>query len=181
MSDAVKEAHQQEEVYRPAFLKRQSNRGVGRKEALRKLAKHRSQLEKAAAASAACRSGWERGQDYFRAVIKECQFAVAVSSAGLNESVLVSHAQAGSLQLKALALKGLYHKLLRGVSKRQAFEETAEFFEVASSTLREWELSYRTKGHIQPVVTKVLEPSEDLKNTHTSDEKKVCKSPKRYT
>ncbi|CAB1111300.1 unnamed protein product [Ectocarpus sp. CCAP 1310/34] len=33
----------------------------------------------------------------------------------------------------------------------------------------------------QPVVTKVLEPSEDLKNTHTSDEKKVCKSPKRYT
>ncbi|CAB1096721.1 unnamed protein product [Ectocarpus sp. CCAP 1310/34] len=33
----------------------------------------------------------------------------------------------------------------------------------------------------QPVVTKVLEPSEDLKNTHTSDMKKVCKSPKRYT
>ncbi|CAB1109399.1 unnamed protein product [Ectocarpus sp. CCAP 1310/34] len=66
-----------------------------------------------------------------------------------KESVFVSHAQAGSLQFKALALKGLYHKLLRGVSKRQAFEETAEFFEVASSTPREWELSYRTKGHIQ--------------------------------
>ncbi|CAB1118434.1 unnamed protein product [Ectocarpus sp. CCAP 1310/34] len=32
----------------------------------------------------------------------------------------------------------------------------------------------------QPVVTKVLEPSEDLKNTHTYNEKKVSKSPKRY-
>ncbi|CAB1119168.1 unnamed protein product [Ectocarpus sp. CCAP 1310/34] len=32
-----------------------------------------------------------------------------------------------------------------------------------------------------PVVTKVLEPSEDLKNTHTYNEKKVSKSPKRYT
>ncbi|CAB1104296.1 unnamed protein product [Ectocarpus sp. CCAP 1310/34] len=149
MLDAVKEAHQQEVVYRPAFLKRQSNRGLGRKEALRKLAKHQSQLQKEAAASAACRSGWERGQGCLRAVIKECQSAIAVTSAGLNESVLVSHSQAGSLQFKALARKGLYHKLLRGVSKRQAFEETAEFFEVASSTLREWELSYRTKGHIQ--------------------------------
>ncbi|CAB1109141.1 unnamed protein product [Ectocarpus sp. CCAP 1310/34] len=149
MLDAVKEVHQHQEVWGPAFLKRQSNRGVGRKEALRKLAKHRSQLEKAAAASAACRSGWERGQDYFRAVIKECQSAVAATSAGLNESVLVSHAQAGSLQFKALALKAVYHKLLKGAPKRQAFEDTAEFFEVADSTLREWELSYRTKGHIQ--------------------------------
>ncbi|CAB1116360.1 unnamed protein product [Ectocarpus sp. CCAP 1310/34] len=33
----------------------------------------------------------------------------------------------------------------------------------------------------QPVVTKVLEPSEDLKNTHTYNEKMVSKSPKRYT
>ncbi|CAB1120085.1 unnamed protein product [Ectocarpus sp. CCAP 1310/34] len=33
----------------------------------------------------------------------------------------------------------------------------------------------------KPVVTKVLEPSEDLKNTHTYNEKKVPKSPKRYT
>ncbi|CAB1112948.1 unnamed protein product [Ectocarpus sp. CCAP 1310/34] len=33
----------------------------------------------------------------------------------------------------------------------------------------------------QPVVTTVLEPSEDLKNTHTYNEKKVSKSPKRYT
>ncbi|CAB1100429.1 unnamed protein product [Ectocarpus sp. CCAP 1310/34] len=38
-----------------------------------------------------------------------------------------------------------------------------------------------TISDLRPVVTKVLEPSEDLKNTHTSDEKKVCKSPKRYT
>ncbi|CAM9273214.1 unnamed protein product, partial [Ectocarpus fasciculatus] len=120
-----------EEVWGPAFLKRQSNRGVGRKEALRKLAKH---LEKAAAASAACRSGWERGQDYFRAVIKECHTAVAATSAGLNESVLVSHAQAGNLQFKALALKAVYHKLLKGAPKRQAFEDTAKFFEVADST-----------------------------------------------
>ncbi|CAB1103905.1 unnamed protein product [Ectocarpus sp. CCAP 1310/34] len=35
---------------------------------------------------------------------------------------------------------------------------------------------------VVPVVTKVLEPSEDLKNTHTyNNEKKVSKSPKRYT
>ncbi|CAB1098727.1 unnamed protein product [Ectocarpus sp. CCAP 1310/34] len=33
----------------------------------------------------------------------------------------------------------------------------------------------------KPVVTKVLEPSEDLRNTHTYNEKKVSKSPKRYT
>lgn len=67
----------------------------------------------------------------------------------MQESILVSHAQAGSLQFKALALKAVYHKLLKGAPKRQAFEDTAEFFEVADSTLREWELSYRTKGHIQ--------------------------------
>ncbi|CAB1110725.1 unnamed protein product [Ectocarpus sp. CCAP 1310/34] len=28
----------------------------------------------------------------------------------------------------------------------------------------------------QPVVTKVLEPSEDLKNTHTCNEKKVSRA-----
>ncbi|CAB1117588.1 unnamed protein product [Ectocarpus sp. CCAP 1310/34] len=68
---------------RAIFLERCRMQGVARKEALRKLAKHRSQLKKAAAASAACRSGWERGQNYFRAVIKECQSAVAVTSAGM--------------------------------------------------------------------------------------------------
>ncbi|CAB1099956.1 unnamed protein product [Ectocarpus sp. CCAP 1310/34] len=37
-----------------------------------------------------------------------------------------------------------------------------------------------THAHaVLPVVTKVLEPSEDLKNTHTYNEKKVSKSPKR--
>ncbi|CAB1116248.1 unnamed protein product [Ectocarpus sp. CCAP 1310/34] len=48
MLDAAVEVDKHEDVWRPAFLKRQSNRGVRRAEALRKLAKHRSQLEKAA-------------------------------------------------------------------------------------------------------------------------------------
>ncbi|CAB1105532.1 unnamed protein product [Ectocarpus sp. CCAP 1310/34] len=39
----------------------------------------------------------------------------------------------------------------------------------------------RFAGRAVPVVTKVLESSEDLKNTHTYNEKKVSKSPKRYT
>ncbi|CAN0288323.1 unnamed protein product [Ectocarpus sp. 4 AP-2014] len=35
-----------------------------------------------------------------------------------------------------------------GVSKRQAFEESAEFLELAVGTIKKWELEYRTKGHI---------------------------------
>ena len=58
-----------------------------RSEALRKLAKHRSQLEKAAVAAIACKVGWEKGVEYFRAVAKECQSAVAATSAGLDVSV----------------------------------------------------------------------------------------------
>lgn len=60
----------------------------------------------------------------------------------------VSHAQAGKLLIKALALRGVYTKLLKGVSKRQAFEETAEFLEVAVGSVQKWELGYRTKGYI---------------------------------
>ena len=57
MLDASQEVDRHEIDWRPAFLKLQTNRGVGRKEALRKLAKHRSQLEKEALASAACKAG----------------------------------------------------------------------------------------------------------------------------
>ncbi|CAB1119236.1 unnamed protein product [Ectocarpus sp. CCAP 1310/34] len=44
-------------------------------------------------------------------------------------------------------------------------------------------IQYHCCSYLEPVVTKVLqvEPSEDLKNTHTYNEKKVSKSPKRYT
>lgn len=87
MLAASQEVDRHERDWRPAFLKRQSNRGVGRKEALRKLAKHRSQLEKEALASAACTAGWEKGVEYFRAVVKECHGAVAATSAGLEVSV----------------------------------------------------------------------------------------------
>ncbi|CAB1113286.1 unnamed protein product [Ectocarpus sp. CCAP 1310/34] len=73
MLNAAVEVDKHEYVWRTAFLKRQSNRGVRRAEALRKLAKHRSQLEKAALAATACKAGWEKGVEYFRAVVKECQ------------------------------------------------------------------------------------------------------------
>ncbi|CAM9176473.1 unnamed protein product [Ectocarpus sp. 6 AP-2014] len=36
----------------------------------------------------------------------------------------------------------------QGGSKRKAFEESAEFLEVAAGTIKQWELEYRTKGHI---------------------------------
>ncbi|CAM9800163.1 unnamed protein product [Ectocarpus sp. 4 AP-2014] len=57
MLAAAQELDKHEEDWRPAFLKRQSNRGVHRSEAPRKLAKHRSQLEKAALAAVACKAG----------------------------------------------------------------------------------------------------------------------------
>lgn len=60
----------------------------------------------------------------------------------------VSHAQAGKLFTKALALRGVYSKLLKGASRREAFEESAEFLEVAPGSIKQWELEYRTKGHI---------------------------------
>ncbi|CAN0542521.1 unnamed protein product, partial [Ectocarpus sp. 12 AP-2014] len=148
MLDAAVEVDKHEDVWRPAFLKRQSNRGVRRAEALRKLAKHRSQLEKAALAATACKAGWEKGVEYFRAVVKECRSAVAATSAGLDESMDVSHAQAGKLLIKVLALRGVYSKLLKGASRREAFEASAEFLEVAAGTIKQWELEYRTKGHI---------------------------------
>lgn len=87
MLDAAQEVEKHEQDWRPAFLKRQSNRGMCRREALRKLAKHRRQLEKAALASAACREGWETGVEYFHAVAKECQSAVAATSGGMEVSV----------------------------------------------------------------------------------------------
>lgn len=61
----------------------------------------------------------------------------------------VSHAQAGKLLTTALALRAVYTKLLKGVSKRQAFEESAEFLDLAVTTIKQWELEYRTKGHIK--------------------------------
>ena len=42
----------------------------------------------------------------------------------------VSHAQARRLLTKAHALRAVYNKLLKKVSKRQAFEDSAEFFEL---------------------------------------------------
>ena len=42
----------------------------------------------------------------------------------------------------------MYSELLVGVSKRQAFEESAEFLDLAVGTVKQWELEYRTKGHI---------------------------------
>lgn len=87
MLDAAREVDIHEKVWRPAFLKRQSNKGVRRTEALRKLAKQRTQLEKAALAASACKAGWEKGVEYFRAVVKECRSAVAATSAGLDVSV----------------------------------------------------------------------------------------------
>ncbi|CAN0324814.1 unnamed protein product [Ectocarpus sp. 4 AP-2014] len=135
MLAASQEVDRHEKDWRPVFLKRQSNKGVRRKEALRKLAKHRSQLEKAALASAACNEGWEKGVEHFRAVAKECD-AVAATFAGIEETMDVSHAQAGKLHTKANALRGVYNKLLMGVSKRQAFEESAEFLELAVGTVK---------------------------------------------
>ncbi|CAM9148621.1 unnamed protein product [Ectocarpus sp. 4 AP-2014] len=125
MLAASQEVDRHEKDWRPVF--RQGNKGVRRKEALRKLAKHRSQLEKAALESAACKEGWEKGVEYFRAVAKECESAVAATSAGIEETMDVSHAQAGKLHTNTTALRGVNNKLLMGVSKRQASEESAEF------------------------------------------------------
>lgn len=61
----------------------------------------------------------------------------------------VSHAQAGKLLVNALALRGVYGKLLnQGGSRREASEESAEYVGVAADTIKQWELEYRTKGHI---------------------------------
>ena len=48
-------------------------------EALRKLAKHRSQLEKALVASAACKARWEHGVEFFRAIEEESKSAASVN------------------------------------------------------------------------------------------------------
>ncbi|CAM9441094.1 unnamed protein product [Ectocarpus sp. 4 AP-2014] len=148
MLAAAQEVDRHEKDWRSVFLKRQSNKVVRRKEAMRKLTKHRSQLEKAALASAACKEGWEKGVEYFRAVAKECESAVAATSPGIEETMDVSHAQAGKLHTKANALRGVYNKLLMGVSKRKAFEESAELLELAVGTVKKWEPEYHTKGHI---------------------------------
>ncbi|CAN0535514.1 unnamed protein product, partial [Ectocarpus sp. 12 AP-2014] len=148
MFDAAREVDRHEKDWRQAFLKRQSNRGVRRTEALRKLAKHRSQLEEAALAAAARKAGWEKGVEYFRAVVKECQSAVAATSAGLDVSVDLAGILSGKLLIKALALRAVYTKLLEGVSRREAFEASAEFIEMSEGTIKQSELEYRTKGHI---------------------------------
>ncbi|CAB1113621.1 unnamed protein product [Ectocarpus sp. CCAP 1310/34] len=52
----------------------------------------------------------------------------------------VSHAQAGKLLIKALALRAVSTKLLKGVSRREAFEASAEFIEMSEGTIKQWEL-----------------------------------------
>lgn len=68
----------------------------------------------------------------------------------------VSHAQAGKLMQRALALGWLrvvYQKLLAGATKREAFEDTAKLLEVASITVERWERTFRNKGHIEVSAT----------------------------
>lgn len=64
------------------------------------------------------------------------------------KKVSVGNEQAGKLITKAHALRGVYSKLLKGASRREAFEESAEFLEMAVGTIKQWELEYRTKDHI---------------------------------
>lgn len=52
------------EDWGPAFLKRQVNRGAGRKTVIRKLNKARSQQEKVILADAACVEAWQEGVAY---------------------------------------------------------------------------------------------------------------------
>lgn len=52
-----------------------------------------------------------------------------------QEAVDVSHAQAGKLYQKALALRVVYQKLLAGATKREALEGTAKLVDVAATTV----------------------------------------------
>ena len=61
----------------------------------------------------------------------------------------VSHAQAAKLMQRALALRGVYQKLLEGAPKREAFEDTAKVLNVAPITVERWEREFRQKGHIE--------------------------------
>lgn len=67
----------------------------------------------------------------------------------LQEAVDVSHAQAGKLMQRALGLRVVYQNLLAGATKREAFESTAKFLDVASRTVEQWERTFRDKGHIE--------------------------------
>ncbi|CAN0114184.1 unnamed protein product [Pylaiella littoralis] len=137
------------ELTRP-YLKSQANTGVGRKSAIRKLAKKRSQWENAAIAAKACREGWSSGVEYFERVQEECLGATAAATGHDAEQPLDdSHAQAGKLMLQAVALKGVYEKLLLGWSARVVFEEMAGLLAVGVSTVKQWEKEYRQKGHIE--------------------------------
>lgn len=84
MRQAAQGMEKQIEGWKPAFLLRQRNKGVHRKEALRKLRKAKNQWEKAALQTEACRKGWEEAVTYCRAVEKECLGAAAVHSTGLE-------------------------------------------------------------------------------------------------
>lgn len=66
----------------------------------------------------------------------------------LQQPLDVSHAQAGKLMLQAVALKGVYQKLLLGWSATVVFEEMAGLLAVGVSTVKQWEREYRHKGHI---------------------------------
>ena len=67
----------------------------------------------------------------------------------LQESVDVSHAQAGKLFQVSLALRSVYQLLLRKESPTHAFEETSRWLEVPVSTIKTWERMYRNKGYIK--------------------------------
>ncbi|CAM9569297.1 unnamed protein product, partial [Pylaiella littoralis] len=149
MRQAAIDAEQQFEIWKPDFLLRQRNKGYQRKAALRKLRKARKQWEKALLQTAACRQSWEDATTYCRAVEKECLGAAAVHSLGTEEAVDVSHAQAGKLYQRALALRMVFQKLLAGAGKREAFEGTAKLVDVAATTVQRWERMFRNKGHIE--------------------------------
>ncbi|CAM9623972.1 unnamed protein product, partial [Pylaiella littoralis] len=148
MRQAAIDAEQQFDSWTPTFLLRERNKGYDRKAALRKLRKARKRWEKALLQTAACRQSWEDAIIYCRAVEKECLAAAAAHSLGTEEAVDVSHAQAGKLYIRALALRVVYQKLLAGATKREAFEGTAKLVDVAATTVQLWERMFRNKGHI---------------------------------
>lgn len=68
-------------------MKRQDSKGVGRNGVRRKVAKARSQREKAISADAACQEDWRKGIEYFVAVVKESRGEAAIASVGMEVSV----------------------------------------------------------------------------------------------
>lgn len=67
----------------------------------------------------------------------------------VQEAVEVSSCQSAKLMQVALSLRGVYQMLLEGATKREAFEDAAKFMRVATTTVKDWERAYRTKGYIE--------------------------------